>query len=101
MNAVRYHAGLPNETRKESQESFINGKADVCVATNAFGMGIDKPDISFIIHYQMPGSIENYYQEAGRAGRDGSDAECILLFNRRDISIQRYFIDNPEQSFRT
>lgn len=96
FKAVKYHAGLPNELRKENQELFIRGEADICVATNSFGMGIDKSDISFIIHYNMPGSIESYYQEAGRAGRDGSDAECVLLFNKSDIRTQMFFIDNPD-----
>ncbi len=90
-NAVaKYHAGLSNEARKVNQDKFINDEVNIMVATNAFGMGIDKPDIRWVIHYNMPQSIENYYQEIGRAGRDGEDSECVLLFTPGDIHTQKY-----------
>ena len=93
IKAERYHAGLNDEERKEAQERFIYDKADVMVATNAFGMGIDKPDIRYVIHYNMPKSLEGYYQEIGRAGRDGEESECIMLFLPSDVQTQRYIID--------
>jgi ATP-dependent DNA helicase RecQ len=99
INAINYHAGLPPEERKKFQEDFMANKYDVIVATNAFGMGIDKPDIRFVIHFDMPGTLEAYYQEAGRAGRDGGQAYCVLLHNPSDRYLQEFFIkgDNPSR----
>jgi RecQ family ATP-dependent DNA helicase len=88
-----YHAGLDDRSRTEAQDAFMGDGLDAIVATNAFGMGIDKPDIRFVIHYHMPGSIEAYYQEIGRAGRDGLPAHCTLLFNYADTRFQQFFID--------
>ncbi|MBQ7436220.1 MAG: DNA helicase RecQ [Oscillospiraceae bacterium] len=92
--AARYHAGMSNEDRAENQKDFIYDKSPVIVATNAFGMGIDKSNVRFVIHYNMPQSMENYYQEAGRAGRDGEQAQCILLFSAQDIVINKFLLEN-------
>ena len=97
-SVAKYHAGLSNEARKEYQENFINDDIKIMVATNAFGMGIDKPNIRWVLHYNMPQSIENYYQEIGRAGRDGEKSECILLFTPGDIHTQKYLIEMGTES---
>ena len=97
FKCVAYHGGMSDSERERAQEVFIQRKADVAVATNAFGMGIDRADVRFVIHYEVPGSVEAYYQEAGRAGRDGETAVCELLFNYADTRTQEFFIEgaNP------
>ncbi len=97
VKCVAYHAGLTDEQRKSAQDKFMTGKADVAVATNAFGMGIDRADLRFVVHYDLPGSVEAYYQEAGRAGRDGEPSRCEILFNYADVRTQEFFIEgaNP------
>ena len=95
---TRYHAGLNNETRKKNQDDFIYDRTPVIIATNAFGMGIDKSNVRYVIHYNMPQSMENYYQEAGRAGRDGENSQCVLLFSAQDVMIDRMLLDNKDFS---
>ena len=96
VQVARYHAGMNNEDRKRNQDDFIYDRTPVIVATNAFGMGIDKSNVRFVIHYNMPQSMENYYQEAGRAGRDGESSQCVLLFSAQDIMINRFLLDHKD-----
>jgi ATP-dependent DNA helicase RecQ len=98
VRVVSYHGGIDDAGREEAQNQFTQNNCDVAVATNAFGMGIDRADIRFVVHFEIPGSLEAYYQEAGRAGRDGEPAECELLFNYADTRVQDFFIDGSNPS---
>ncbi|MDR4902128.1 DNA helicase RecQ [Bacillus mycoides] len=93
VSVSKYHAGMSDHDRSEQQELFLRDEISVMVATSAFGMGIDKSNIRYVIHYQLPKNMESYYQEAGRAGRDGLDSECILLYSSQDVQVQRFLID--------
>lgn len=94
FGAGTYHGGMGQRERRRAQEGWMSGKTPVLVATNAFGMGVDKPDVRAVVHYNIPGSVEAYYQEAGRAGRDGERADCLLLFRRADLRVHHWFAEN-------
>lgn len=94
----KYHGGMNEQERSQNQEDFLFDRIQVMVATNAFGMGINKSNVRFVIHAQVPGNLESYYQEAGRAGRDGLPSEAILLFAPHDLQIQQFFIDQSEMA---
>lgn len=98
ISAIRYHAGLADEERRKNQEDFLYDRSSVMVATNAFGMGIDKSNVGFVFHYNMPKSLEAYYQEAGRSGRDGEKADCILLYSAGDVQTAKFLIQNSGES---
>ena len=97
LPCVAYHAGLGDEARRAAQDRFMTGEVPVAVATNAFGMGIDRADLRAVVHWDLPGSLEAYYQEAGRAGRDGKPAYCEILFNFADVRTQEYFLQGPNE----
>ncbi|HVF70213.1 MAG TPA: RecQ family ATP-dependent DNA helicase [Chthoniobacterales bacterium] len=101
ISSILYHGGMDDQAREKAQNAFMQGERDIVVATNAFGMGIDRADIRFVAHFDIPGSVEAYYQEAGRAGRDGEAATCELLFNHADTRVQEFFIEgsNPPPEF--
>lgn len=101
ISSILYHGGMNDDEREKAQNEFMQGRRDIVVATNAFGMGIDRADIRFVVHFDVPGSVEAYYQEAGRAGRDGEAATCELLFNHADTKVQEFFIEgsNPPLEF--